>query len=83
MNGTSGIEEVQSSISRSPSSRFLHEQRHQFGTGARHFLRTHDPITPSTDIISSRENTRNTIFRTQNQRFRISSKWDSEGNRNS
>jgi filamentous hemagglutinin family protein len=36
MNGTSGIQEVRSSLSRSPSYRyhFLHEQRHQFGTGS-------------------------------------------------
>jgi hypothetical protein len=29
MNGTSGFQEVQSSASRSPLYRFLHEQRHQ------------------------------------------------------
>ena len=35
MNGTSGFQEVRSSTSRSPISyRFLHEQRHQFGTGS-------------------------------------------------
>ena len=38
MNGTSGFQEVRSSTSRSPSYRyrFLHEQRHRFGTGAWH-----------------------------------------------
>ena len=38
MNGTSGFQEVRSSPSRSPSYRyrFLHEQRHRFGTGAWH-----------------------------------------------
>ena len=35
MNGTSGFQEVRSNTSRSPSSRFLQEQRHQFGTGSR------------------------------------------------
>jgi hypothetical protein len=34
MNGTSGFQEVRSSASRSPSNRFLHEQRHRFGTGS-------------------------------------------------
>jgi hypothetical protein len=40
MNGTSGLQEVQSFASRSLSSRCPHEQRHQFGTGSWHFLRT-------------------------------------------
>jgi hypothetical protein len=39
MNGTSGFQEVRSSIFRSPSSRPLHEQRHQCETGSWHVLR--------------------------------------------
>jgi hypothetical protein len=38
MNGASGFQEVRSSSSRSPTSRFLREQRHQCGTGFGHFL---------------------------------------------
>ena len=44
MNGTPGFQEVQSSTSRSPSSRFQHEQRHRFGTDSWQLLRTHDLI---------------------------------------
>src|SRR5713101_4750673 len=42
MNGTSGFQEVRSSTSRSPSYRYryLHEQRHRFGTGAWHLFQT-------------------------------------------
>ena len=40
MNGTSGFQEVRSSIFRSPSSRSLHEQRHQCEAGSWHVLRT-------------------------------------------
>ena len=40
MNGTSGFQEVRSSTSRSPSYRFLHEQRHRFGTGSWYLLHT-------------------------------------------
>jgi hypothetical protein len=32
MNGAAGFQEVESSTSRLPSSRFPHEQWHQFGT---------------------------------------------------
>ena len=39
MNGTSGFQEVRSSIFRSPSSRSLHEQRHQCEAGSWHVLR--------------------------------------------
>ena len=53
MNGTSGFQAVRSSTSRSPSCRFLHEQRRQFGTGAWRFLRTHDLIALSTSISQS------------------------------
>ena len=55
MNGTSGFQEVRSSTSRSPSYRFLHEQRHRFGTGAWHLFRTHDLIALSTGISTKRE----------------------------
>ena len=55
MNGTSGFQEVRSSTSRSPTNRLLHEQRHRFGTGAWHLLRTHDLIALSTDISTKRE----------------------------
>ena len=62
MNGTSGFQEVRSTTSQSSTSRFLHEQEPQFGTGSRQLLRTRDPIALSTDIISSRENARDIIF---------------------
>lgn len=39
MIGASGFQEVRSSIFRSPSYRFMHEQLHQFLTGSRHLLR--------------------------------------------
>jgi len=55
MNGNSGFQAVRSSASRSPSYRFLNEQRHQFVTGAWHLLRTHDVIAFSTDISTKRE----------------------------
>ena len=35
--------------SRSPAYRLLHEQRHRFGTGSWHLLRTHDLIALSTN----------------------------------
>ena len=42
MNDTSGFQDVRASIFRSPSSRFLHEQRGQCRTGFRVLLHTHD-----------------------------------------
>ena len=54
MNGTAGFQAVRSSTSRSPY-RFLHEQRHQFGTGAWHPLHTHDLIALFTGISTTRE----------------------------
>jgi hypothetical protein len=62
MNGTSGFQARQSSTPDHHTYRFLHEQQPQFGTGSWHLHHTHDPIAPSTDIISSQENTRDTIF---------------------
>ncbi len=62
MNGTSGFREVRSSTSRSPTNRLLHEQRHQFGTGSWHLLRTHDLIALSTDISTKRETVPDTVF---------------------
>jgi hypothetical protein len=56
MNGTSGFQEVRSSTSRSPLSRFLQEQRHRFGTGSRHILHTHE----LTGISTKREKVPNT-----------------------
>jgi hypothetical protein len=55
MNGTAGFQEVQSSTSRLQSYRFLHEQRHQFGPGSRHLLRTHNLIALSTSISTKRK----------------------------
>ena len=55
MNGTSGFLEVRSSTSRSPSYRFLHEQRYRFGAGAWHLLCTHDLISPCTGVSTKRE----------------------------
>jgi hypothetical protein len=40
MNGTSGFQEVRSSASRRSIDRLLHEQRHLFGPGSWHLLRT-------------------------------------------
>ena len=50
--------------------RFLHEQRHQFGTGAWILLRTHDLITLSTGISTKRGNVADTIFMPKS-RFRF------------
>ena len=61
MNGTSGFQEVRSSTSRSPAYRFLHEQRHQFGTGSWHLFRTHDLIALSTGISTKREKVPDTV----------------------
>ena len=63
MKGTSGFQEVWSSPSRSPSSRFLHEPRHQFGTGSGRPLRTHDLIALSSGISTKREKVPYTMFR--------------------
>jgi len=64
MKGTSGFQAVRFSSSRSPSYRyrFLHEQRHQFGVGAWHLLRTHNLIALSTGISTKREKVPDTIF---------------------
>jgi hypothetical protein len=62
MNGTSGFQEVRSSISRSPSYRLLREQQPQFGTGAWHLLRAHDLIGLPTDISTKRETVPDTVF---------------------
>ena len=37
------------------ANRFLHEQRHRFGTGARHLFHTHDLIALFTGISTKRE----------------------------
>ena len=64
INGTSGFQEVGSSTSRSPSYRyrFLHEPRHQCGTGSWELLGTHDLIAPSTGIGAKRENRPDMFF---------------------
>jgi hypothetical protein len=62
MNGTSGFQEMRSSTSSSPSSRFLHEQRHQIGEGTWRLLRTHDLIALSTGISAKREKAPDTIL---------------------
>lgn len=45
MKGTLGFQDVRPSTSRSPSYRFLHEQRHRLGTGDWHLLHTREHIT--------------------------------------
>ena len=55
MNGTSGFQEVRSTDSQLQSYRFLHEQRHQFGTGSWHLFPTHDLIDLSTEISTKQE----------------------------
>jgi hypothetical protein len=55
MNDILGFQEMRSSIFRSPSSRFLHEQRHECGTGFRHLLHNHNLIALSTSISPKRE----------------------------
>lgn len=50
MNDTLGFQEVRSSILRSPSSRFPHEQRHQCGTDFRFFLSAHNLLGFRTSI---------------------------------
>jgi len=60
--------------SRSQADRFLHEQRHLFGTGAWHLLRTHDLIARSIGIGANREKVLDTISRTapiRNHKLRI------------
>lgn len=61
MNGSSGFQEVQSSSSRLPSYRLLHEQRHQFGTGSWHLLHTHD-LTALSGSSTGREKVPESIF---------------------
>jgi hypothetical protein len=61
MNGTSGFQEVRSSPSQSPSSRFLHEQQRQFGTGSWQ-LRTHDLIALAIDISTKLERFPDTLI---------------------
>ena len=61
MDGSSGFHAVRSSTSRSPY-RFLHEQRHQFGSGACHLLHTHNLIARSAGISIKREKIADTIF---------------------
>ena len=75
MNGTSGFQEVRSSIFRSSSSHFLHEQRHQCGAGAWHLLRTHNLIALSTGISTKRENV---PVRAQNSSAAPISSWAQE-----
>jgi hypothetical protein len=55
MNGTSGFHKVRSTTSRSPSNRFLQEQRPQFETVFERFFRTHDLIGLSKGISTKRE----------------------------
>ena len=43
--------------------RFLHQQRHRFGEGARHLLHTHDPIALFTGISAKGEPVPDTIFK--------------------
>ncbi len=62
MNDALGFQEMQASIFRSPSSRLLHEQRHQFGTGSWQFLDTHDFIALSTGISPKREEVPEAVF---------------------
>ena len=62
MNGTSGFQEVRSLTSRSPSSRFQHEQWHQFRTGALHPFHTHDLIARSRGISIKRGKVPETLF---------------------
>ena len=54
MNGTSGFQEVRSSISRSSTNRLLDEQQPQFGIGSGNRFRTHNLIAPSTGISTKR-----------------------------
>ena len=82
MNGTSGFQEVRSSTSRSSANRLLHEQRHQFETGFWHLPYIHNHTALFTRVSTKLAKVPHTIFRAENQRFRISSKWGSEGNRN-
>jgi hypothetical protein len=55
MNGTSGFQEVRSSTSRSLSSHFLHEQRHQSGKGSWRLLQTHELVVLFTGISTKRK----------------------------
>ena len=65
MNGTSGFQEVRLSTSRSPSYRFQHEQRRQFGTGSWPLHPIHDLIALSTEICTKREKVPDTVFMPQ------------------
>ena len=79
MNGTSGFQEVRSSTSRSPSYRyrFLHDQRHRFGTGAWTLLRTHELTARSAGISTRREKVPDTIY--MPKRFECSGSAQLEG----
>ena len=63
MKGTSDFQDVvRPSPSRSPSYRFLQEQRHQYGTGAWHLLHTHDLIALFTGIGTTRNKVASTMI---------------------
>jgi hypothetical protein len=66
MNGTSGFQEVRSSTSRSPAYQFLHEQRHQCGTGFRLLLHTHNLIALSKASAQSEKRFLDAVFSSQN-----------------
>ena len=62
MNGTSGFQEVRSYPSRSPAYRLLDEQRHEFGAGIWHLLRSHYLIGLLGGISTKRDRVPDTIF---------------------
>ncbi len=70
MNNTSGLQEVRASIFRLPSSRFLKDQRHQFGTGSWQFLDIHDFIALSTGISPKRKEVPDTIFKSRKENMK-------------
>ena len=73
MNGTSGLQEVRSSTSRSPSYRyrFLHEQQPQVGTGSWHLPRTHDLTALSSGINTMKKGSGTVYFTTLRAPSRI------------
>ena len=55
MNGTSGLLEIRSSPSQSPTHQLLREHPHKFGIDSWHLLRAHDPIAHPKDLSKRKE----------------------------
>jgi hypothetical protein len=83
INNTAGFQERLFSNFRSPVYWFIHKQRYQRGAGFRLLPHIHNHAALFTRVSIKLAEVPNTIFRAENQQFRIASKWRSKGNRNS